>query len=87
MFFTKKRTFKQHYNEQGSFYKYSAPTFKSQPKLSDDLTTDICVIGGGLTGISAALNLANKGFDITLIESSTIAVSYTHLTLPTSDLE
>ena len=72
MFFTKKRTFKQHYNEQGSFYKYSAPTFKSQPKLSDDLTTDICVIGGGLTGISAALNLANKGFDITLIEASTI---------------
>ena len=58
MITTKKRTFNQHDNEKESFYKFSAPIFKDQPKFIENFSTDICIIGGGLTGLSSALNLS-----------------------------
>jgi hypothetical protein len=45
MFSTKKRTYKQHFNEKDSFYKYSSPKFKEQQALSENLNTDICIVG------------------------------------------
>ena len=39
------------------------------PELSGEERADVCVIGGGFTGVSAALNLAEKGFDVVLLES------------------
>jgi gamma-glutamylputrescine oxidase len=33
---------------------------------------DVCVIGGGFTGLSAALNLAEQGFDVVLLEAERI---------------
>lgn len=41
---------------------------KEYPKLEKDIDTDICIIGGGITGISIAYQLLNKGFDITILE-------------------
>jgi gamma-glutamylputrescine oxidase len=41
--------------------------------LKGEVNCDICVIGGGFTGISAALELATKGFSVTLLESRSIA--------------
>ncbi|NTV59819.1 MAG: FAD-dependent oxidoreductase [Chlorobiaceae bacterium] len=35
-----------------------------------EITRKVAVIGGGLAGISSALELARKGFDVTLVESS-----------------
>lgn len=35
---------------------------------------DICVVGGGFTGLSAALHLAEKGAKVALIEKSTLGV-------------
>ncbi len=72
MIFKKKRTYKQHENEKESFYQYSAKKFKSQPKVNENFSTDICIIGGGLTGISSALNLSNKGFSVTIVEANKI---------------
>ena len=43
---------------------------------------DVLVVGGGISGIQASLDLANSGFKVYLIDKSP-AVSYTHLTLPT----
>lgn len=34
-----------------------------------DLTCDVCVIGGGFTGLSAALHLAERGYDVILLEA------------------
>ena len=48
MFTTKKRTFNQHDNEKESFYKFSAPNFSNQSKLNENISTDVCIIGGGL---------------------------------------
>ncbi len=72
MITTKKRTFKQHDNEKDSFYKFSAPIFRDQPKINDNFSTDICIIGGGLTGLSSALNLSKKGYSISILEANKI---------------
>lgn len=37
--------------------------------LSEEVKTDIAIIGGGYTGTSAALRLAENGVDVTLIEA------------------
>jgi gamma-glutamylputrescine oxidase len=44
----------------------------ARPRLSGDLKTDICVIGGGYTGLSAALHLAARGARVTLVEAGTV---------------
>ena len=56
-----------------SYYQASLNIEIDQPKLVGDVEADVCIIGGGYTGLSTALYLLK-------------AVSYTHLTLPTSDL-
>ena len=40
--------------------------------LSTDITCDIAVIGGGLTGISTALSLSEKGLNVCLFEAGNI---------------
>ena len=72
MSFIKKKTYEQHDNEKGSFYKNSVKSFEFGEKLENNLEIDICVIGGGLTGISSALNLAKKGYSIALCEARTL---------------
>jgi gamma-glutamylputrescine oxidase len=45
----------------------------SAPQLTEPATADVCVIGGGYTGLSAALHLARQGASVTLLEASRIA--------------
>ena len=35
-------------------------------------TCDVAIIGGGLTGVTAALHLAEHGYDVVLLEAETI---------------
>ena len=72
MLFNKKKTYEQHDNESGSYYKYSVKPFNSEDFLEDNLEVDICVIGGGFTGVSSALSLANKGYSVALCEARLI---------------
>lgn len=39
------------------------------PTLSGDTSCDVAVIGGGVTGVSTALLLEEKGLDVVLLES------------------
>ncbi len=41
--------------------------------LKKEVNCDICVVGGGFTGLSAALELSLKGYSVTLLEKDTIA--------------
>lgn len=45
---------------------------QDRPALEDEVTADVCVVGGGFTGISAALNLAERGFEVVLLEAERI---------------
>ncbi len=40
--------------------------------LSTDITCDIAIIGGGLTGVSTALSLSEKGLNVCLFEAGSI---------------
>ena len=72
MFHNKKNTFEQHDNETISFYSHSIKKLVIPSTLENNLDVDICVVGGGLTGVSSALNLANKGYKIALLEARNI---------------
>ncbi len=43
------------------------------PRLEGAHRTDICVVGGGITGCSTALHLARRGYRVKLLESERIA--------------
>jgi gamma-glutamylputrescine oxidase len=54
-----------------SYYAASSNAWTPPPVEPKD-TYDIAVIGGGFTGLSAALALAEKGFSVVLLEAQTI---------------
>ncbi len=41
-------------------------------KISQDIKCDVAIVGGGLTGVSAALSLAEKGYNVCLFEAGNI---------------
>ena len=55
-----------------SYYVATAKGMVERPALDEALTADVCVIGGGFTGLSAALNLAEQGLDVVLLEAEQI---------------
>ena len=55
-----------------SYYTATAVGARDYPVLDHDRQADVCVIGGGFTGLSAALNLAERGLDVVLLEAERI---------------
>jgi gamma-glutamylputrescine oxidase len=55
-----------------SYYVATANGLVDRPVLEEDLEADVCVIGGGFTGLSAALNLAEMGKSVVLLEAERI---------------
>ena len=52
-----------------SYYAASANQKSHFESLSSDIKTHVCVIGGGFTGLNTAISLAEKNYDVVLIES------------------
>ena len=52
-----------------SYYAASANKYAPFPTLSESISCDVCVVGGGYTGLSSALHLAEMGYDVVLLES------------------
>lgn len=42
------------------------------PPLEGEVRADVCVVGGGITGCSAALHLAERGYSVVLLEAGEI---------------
>jgi gamma-glutamylputrescine oxidase len=55
-----------------SLYAATANPFPDQPQLAGDETADVVVVGGGFTGLSAALHAAEAGFSVVLLEAKRI---------------
>lgn len=52
-----------------SWYYTSAKELHDYPVLEGDIRADVCIVGAGYTGISAALELAQRGYSVVVIES------------------
>lgn len=52
-----------------SYYAASANLALSYPPLEEDLEVDVCIVGAGITGASAALALAQKGYKVAVLEA------------------
>ncbi len=52
-----------------SYYAATAADFPRQPPLRGDQGADVCIVGGGYTGLSAALHLAQAGLRVVLVEA------------------
>jgi gamma-glutamylputrescine oxidase len=55
-----------------SYYAATANAWETRPEFSGDNDFDVAVIGGGFTGLSAALACAEKGLKVVLLEAKTI---------------
>ena len=55
-----------------SLYAASADAALTFPALADSVTADVAIIGGGYTGLSAALHLAEAGVDVVLLEAERV---------------
>ncbi len=55
-----------------SYYAASARAAPERPALAGAAVTDVCVVGGGIAGCSAALHLAERGFQVVLLEEHRI---------------
>jgi|CXWL01.1.fsa_nt_gi gamma-glutamylputrescine oxidase len=54
---------------RNSYYAATAVRGAGYPALSESTTCDVAVVGGGLAGISAALELAERGQSVVLLEA------------------
>lgn len=52
-----------------SLYADTSTTLAPFPMLKGETRADVAVVGGGYTGVSAALHLARKGFQVVLLEA------------------
>ncbi|WP_251878402.1 NAD(P)/FAD-dependent oxidoreductase [Grimontia kaedaensis] len=55
-----------------SYYAASANTSALREVLNEDITTDICIVGAGYTGLSSALHLLEAGFKVVVLEAAKV---------------
>jgi len=55
-----------------SYYQATAHETPSYPALAGDVSADVVVIGGGFTGLSAALELAEAGYRVVVLEAGRV---------------
>ena len=56
-----------------SYYAASRNIPEDYPALDGDRHCDVVVVGGGFTGVSTTLYLAERGYDVTLVEANRIS--------------
>ena len=55
-----------------SYYAASVAAPSPAPSAAGELRCDVCVVGAGLTGLTAALELAARGFDVVVLEANLV---------------
>lgn len=57
---------------QRSYYEASVRRAPAEPTLQGDLSVDVLVVGAGFAGLSAAIELAQRGYRVALLEAQRI---------------
>lgn len=57
---------------ENSYYEATVQRPPAQPSLTQRLQADVCVVGGGYSGLSTALELAERGFEVVLLEAQRV---------------
>ena len=65
-----------------SYYAATARPFPQLPELQGETEADVAIIGGGYTGLSAALHLAERGYKSVLIDQARIGKEFYPFLLP-----
>ncbi len=60
------------FNDAISLWDDVSPPRKIYPSLSESISGDVVIIGGGIVGLSSALHLAKKGYKPIVLEGKTI---------------
>jgi gamma-glutamylputrescine oxidase len=55
-----------------SWYAASAPDFPAQPVLQGAHSADVCILGAGITGLSTAIELAEAGYRVIVLEAQRV---------------
>ena len=55
-----------------SYYAATRHEDHDYPALAEDIETDVCICGGGFTGIATALSLAERGYSVVVLEQNRI---------------
>jgi len=61
-----------HHGYPQSYYAATRNLDLSFPALASDINADVCVVGGGFSGLATTLFLRESGLDVVLLESSLI---------------
>ena len=60
------------FDDTRSYYRATAHAAPSHPQLEGEIKADVAVLGAGYTGLSAALELAEAGLSVVIVEAETV---------------
>lgn len=55
-----------------SYYAATANDRTAYPRLEGTIAVDVCIVGGGFSGISAAITLVERGYSVAVLEANRI---------------
>jgi len=55
-----------------SYFAATAKALPCYPELGEALRADVCIVGAGFTGVSAALTLAERGYAVIVLEANRV---------------
>ncbi len=60
------------FDDTRSYYRATAHAAPSHPRLEGEHKADVAILGAGYTGLSAALELAEAGYSVIVVEAETV---------------